>query len=89
MRKSRFTREEKLQILQEREKLNISIEQICVNHNISQPTYYNWKRELSSMLETLKSPDESGNLQTENKNLRNLYIDLSEHTYKLAKFLSK
>lgn len=88
MNKSRFTTEEKLRILQEKEILQISIEELCVRYRISQPTYYNWKRELSNKLNapSTKHPED---LVTENMTLRRLYIDLSEHNYKLAQFLSK
>lgn len=82
MRSSKFDRETKLKILNERKELGISVEEICCKYKISQPTYYNWKRALQPHILV------STNLQEENRTLRRLYIDLSEHNYQLAKFLN-
>lgn len=89
MNKSRFTAEQKLKILQEKEVLKISIEELCFRNGISQPTYYNWKRELKHLITTQSTETDPDDLKTENKTLRKLYIDLSEHNYQLAQFLSK
>ena len=85
MRKSKFNLEDKISILNEREQFNLTIEEICVKHKISQPTYYNWKRETEKRI--ILSSDTT-DLKTENRTLRKLYIDLSEHNYQLAKFLN-
>lgn len=87
MNKSRFSNEEKLKILNEKELESLSVEEICVKHRISMPTYYNWKRKLKPTFKN-KSKDNI-DPQTENQTLRRLYVDLSEHNYQLAKFLSK
>lgn len=89
MRKSRFSKEDKVRILKDKEESHLTIEEICVKHGISSPTYHNWKRELSVELYDYKSNKGPGDLRTENTILRNLYINLSEHNYQLAKFLSK
>lgn len=83
MRSSKFDRETKLKILNERKELGISVEEICCKYKISQPTYYNWRREL------LSDDNSALELKKENNLLRRLYIDLSEHNYQLAQFLNK
>lgn len=87
MNKSRFSTKEKLKILNEKELENLSVEEICVKHRISAPTYYNWKRKLKTNFEN--KLDDNIDPQTENQTLRRLYVDLSEHNYQLAKFLNK
>ena len=89
MRKSKFTREEKIEILMEKEHTNKTVEEICVEYGISFPTYYNWKRELFNRDSEAVLSMEPEDLRKENLILRNLYINLSEHNYQLAKFLSK
>lgn len=87
MNRSRFSKEEKLKILGEKELDNISVEEVCVRYRISMPTYYNWKRELKHKSQTTFKLDPSSKI--ENQTLRRLYFDLSEHNYQLAKFLNK
>lgn len=89
MRKSKFTREKKIEILMEKENTNKTVEEICVEYGISFPTYYNWKRELFNQDSHDSHTLEPEDLKKENLILRNLYINLSEHNYQLAKFLSK
>lgn len=82
MRRPRFDKETKLKILNERELLGSSIEEICLKYKISQPTFYNWRREL------LPGAPAANELIQENKLLRRLYIDLSQHNYQLAQLLN-
>lgn len=89
MRKSKFTNDEKIEILKEKEHTNQSIEEICVKYGISFATFYNWKRELLNRNVEIMVSMEPEVLKKENTTLRNLYINLSEHNYQLAKFLSK
>lgn len=86
MGKSKYTLEEKISILNEKELFNLTIEEICVKHKISLPTYYNWRREMENKEIPLISS--TTDLKNENTTLRKLYTDLSEHNYKLAKFLN-
>ena len=88
MNKSRFTTNEKLSILRKKEILQISVEELCFRTGISQPTYYNWKRELKHLLH-VHSPLKTDPIELSKEILRQLYIDLSEHNYQLAQFLSK
>lgn len=87
MKKSKFSQEEKLQILREKELENRTVEEICVKYQISLPTYYNWKRKLKPNFKNMAN--DGNDPQIENQTLRRLYTDLSEHNYQLAKFLSK
>lgn len=88
MRTSKFSKEDKLNILFEQYESDMSVEAICAKYEISTPTFYNWKRELSKITELDVHSHNLQELQGENNTLRKLYIDLSEHNYKLAKFLN-
>lgn len=89
MRTSKFSQEEKLQILTEQEFDNISVEEICVKYGISVATFYSWKREIIQAAELDTQTFNAQELRKENHTLRQLYIDLSEHNHQLAQFLSK
>jgi len=49
--KKRFTEEQIVAILREAESGQKTVEQICRERSISQPTYYAWKRRYASMAE--------------------------------------
>lgn len=96
MNKSKFSTYEKLSILDEAHDTSKTISEICFKHKISLTTFYLWRKQLkrngqSQGIEQVinnSSENNSDNLYLENKELRKLYIDLSEHNYKLAQFLS-
>jgi transposase-like protein len=93
MRRSKFSEEQKIQILMEKDSESLSTEDLCSKHKISIGTYYIWKRKyeitpLPELTSNSRSPT-STNLKEENSKLRQLYINLSEHNYELAKFLNK
>jgi len=88
MRKSKFTKEEKAQILTEGINSRMSIADICAKHGISIATYYTWKRKIP-VNPALEIEQCSSELKQQNRTLRKLYIDLSEHNYQLAQFLSQ
>jgi len=84
MRKSRFTDQEKLEILELKDSLGISAEELCATYQISIATYYIWKRQLKTSHKTSETIESSkGDFQE----LRQLYINLSEHNHKLAQFI--
>ena len=90
MRTSKFTREEKINIINHQKENNCTVEETCVLYGISTPTFYTWKRELA----VFPAPQEQDNndlqsLRKENVTLKQLYIDLSEHNHQLAQFLNQ
>lgn len=91
MRKSKFTYDEKYNILLEKDYFEYTVEEICDKYGISPQTFYNWRKELDQVPESAETKSGTSNsaLRKENKTLRNLYINLSEHNYKLAQFLNK
>jgi len=48
MKKSKFTESQILGILKQQES-GISVSEICREHGITQPTFYNWKSRYSGM----------------------------------------
>ena len=77
MRKSRFKESEIVGILKEVEG-GRSVKDVCREHGISEPTYYNWKSKYGGMeasdIRRLKD------LEEENRKLKQMYADLSlEH----------
>ncbi len=48
MKKSRFTETQIVEILRMQEK-GLSVADICRDHGISQPTFYNWQRKYGGM----------------------------------------
>lgn len=53
----------------------MSVSNICREHGISQPTFFNWKKKYSGMdVGSLKRLKE---LETENNRLKRMYADVS------------
>ena len=48
MKKSRFTEEQIIRVLEEVQ-TGLKVEQVCRKHGISQPTNYNWKAKYGGM----------------------------------------
>jgi putative transposase len=74
MKKTRFTESQIIGILKQQD-LGMKVSDICREHGISQPTYYNWKSKYGGMgvsqLKKLKD------LESENARLKKMYADLS------------
>lgn len=89
--RSRYSEKQKREIVEERNSQRTSVEELCAKYKISVTTYYNWKNELETVSEQypeVELPELSpGELRRQNNYLRELYINLSEHNYQLAKFL--
>ena len=86
MVKSRFTDEEKKKILEMKNVLGITTEELCAKNQISIATYYVWKRKFNSHNKT-EDIVETPIVDRDFKKLRELYINLSEHNHNLAQFI--
>tara|TARA_R110001599_G_scaffold341813_1_gene563102 strand:+ start:59 stop:325 length:267 start_codon:yes stop_codon:yes gene_type:complete len=74
MKKSTFTETQIVAILKQQE-LGLTVNDICREHGISQPTFFNWKKKYSGMdashLKRLKE------LELENSKLKRMFADVS------------
>ena len=73
--KKRFTEEQIVAILRDGQIGTRTIEQLCREHGVSQPTYYAWKRKYGSMSE----PDVKRlkELEHESNRLKRMYAELA------------
>lgn len=74
MKSSRFNESQIIAILKQQNS-GMSVNDICREHGISQPTFFNWKKKYSGMeaahLKRLKE------LEAENARLKRMYADVS------------
>lgn len=74
MKSSKFNESQIIAILKQQES-GLSVNDICREHGISQPTFFNWKKKYSGMdtshLKRLKE------LETENSRLKRMFADVS------------
>lgn len=74
MKSSKFNETQIIAILKQQES-GMSVNDICREHGISQPTFYSWKKKYSGMdaahLKRLKE------LEAENARLKRMYADVS------------
>lgn len=74
MKKSRFTESQIVGIFKQQES-GMSVNDICREHGISQPTFFNWKKKYNgasvSQLKKLKE------LEAENARLKKMFADVS------------
>jgi putative transposase len=86
MKKSRFSERQIVKILQEHES-GVRESDLCRQHNISEGTFYNWKKKYSGMdsdqLSRLKE------LETENSRLKRMFADLSLENEMIKEVLKK
>lgn len=73
MKKSRFTEEQVVQILSEGDKGDKTITEVCREHGISQPTFYNWRKRFRGM--GVDEVREYRKLKQENARLKKLLAD--------------
>lgn len=74
MKRSRFTEEQIIQILNEVQS-GMKVEELCRKHGISTPTYYSWKAKFGGM--TISDAKRLRALETENSKLKRLVGELS------------
>jgi len=81
MRISKFTHSEKIRIVLESLNTNISTAELCRKHNISPPTFYQWKERFieagKASLNGRSSNDICKNLQKENDSLKRIVGELT------------
>jgi len=86
VRKSRFKESEIVGILKEVEG-GRNVKDVCREHGISEPTYYNWKSKYGGMeasdIRRLKD------LEEENRKLKQMYADLSLENQALKDIVKK
>ena len=85
MRESKFTKEQKVNILKEIKESNLTLKKVCDKHGISISTVYTWKREMENEQWEPKLVEETDSTEK----LKRLYISLSQHNYELSKLLIK
>ena len=84
--KKRFTEEQIITVLEEA-KTGLKVEELCRKHNISIPTYYNWKEKFADM--TVSDAKRLRTLETENTKLKRLVADQALDIIGLKDILSK
>ena len=73
--KKRFTEEQIVSILKEGQKGGITVSEVCRRYNVSEATYYKWKKKYDGMDgETLRHYKQ---LEAENARLKKLVAELS------------
>ncbi len=72
MKKKRFSEEQIVAILAEAES-GIGVSELCRKHNVSAPTFYEWKKKFGGM--TAEDVRELKSLRVENQRLKKLLAD--------------
>lgn len=86
MKKSRFTETQIIKIMSEQEK-GKSVSDICREHGISQPTFYNWKSKYGGMSPSqLKKLKET---EAELAQFKKMYADLAFENNALKNLIEK
>jgi putative transposase len=86
MKRSRFSEEQIIGILREADGES-SVKTVCAKHNISDATYYNWKRKYGGM--DVEEARRLRALEDENGRLKRLVADLSVQNQILKEVNSK
>jgi putative transposase len=86
MKKSRFTESQIVSILKEAD-TGKKVAEVCREHGISQPTYYNWKSKYGGLgVSELKRIKE---LEADHAKLKRMYADLAMENHALKELIEK
>jgi putative transposase len=86
MKKSKFTESQIVAILKEAD-AGKKVADVCRNHGISQPTYYNWKSRYGGLgISELKRIRE---IEVEHSKLKRMYADLAMENDALKELIEK
>jgi putative transposase len=86
MKKSKFTESQIVAILKEAD-AGMKVADVCRNHGISQPTYYNWKSRYGGLgISELKRIRE---IEAEHSKLKRMYADLAMENDALKELIEK
>jgi putative transposase len=86
MKKSRFTESQIVAILKEADG-GKKVAEVCREHGISQPTYYNWKSKYGGLgVSELKRIKE---LEADHAKLKRMYADLAMQNHALKELIEK
>lgn len=86
MKKSKFSESKIISILNQQE-AGQTVSEICREHGISQPTFFNWKSKYGGMsVSNLKRMKE---LEQENQKLKRMYADKSLQNEALKDLIEK
>ena len=86
MRKSRFSEEQIIKILKEKE-AGAKLTDVCRRHGISEPTYYAWKAKFGGM--DVNEARRLKQLEDENRRLKHLVADLTLDNQALKVIVAK
>jgi putative transposase len=86
MKRNRFSEEQVIGVLQEAE-VETTVKAVCAKHNISEATYYTWKRKYGGM--DVGEVRKMRSLQEENSRLKRIVADLSVQNQILKEVNSK
>ena len=73
MRRSKFSDDQIIGIIRESEKTGVDISELCRRHNISEPTFYRWKKRFTGM--DAAQIAELKQLRLENARMRKLIVN--------------
>ncbi len=86
MRKSRYSEEQIIRVLQEVESGKL-VQEVCRDHGIATGTYYNWKSKYGGM--NISEARRLKELETENRRLKSAVADLTLREQALKDALSR
>ena len=93
MTKTKFTPEQKIQIVLESIRTNISTAELCRKHNVHPPTFQSWRQKFmeggKTSLARSGKPDPSKSMKKENENLKRIIGDLTMANDVLKKTLEE